>query len=205
MFITDNVYAVEASKGAYAYALRQGEGVTLIDTSTVGRGESIEAELRARGLGEVKRILLTHHDVDHIGNAALLQQKYRCEVYISATDMPYVQGVKKREGIKRLFSSLFKVALPEHLQALPQDDIAGIQIIPSPGHTPGHTCFLFEKVLFAGDLLNSRNGVLHRFYPLMTWDMPQALASAHAMNSLDFAWVCPVHGEPVKTSRIEIV
>jgi glyoxylase-like metal-dependent hydrolase (beta-lactamase superfamily II) len=142
--------------------------------------------------------------VDHIGSAALLQQKYQCAVYISETDMPYVQGIKKREGIKKIISSLARVAPPERLQTLPAGNILNIRIIPTPGHTPGHTCFLFEDVLFAGDLLNSRNGVLKKSPPLMTWDKQQAIDSVKAMNSVKFVWVCPAHGKPVKTSRIEI-
>ena len=177
MFITENVYAVEAARGSYVYALRQGDATSLIDTSMSGRARRIAAELQAQGLSEVRRILLTHHDVDHIGNVALLQKKYGCDVYISALDLPYVQGVKKREGMKRLLSTLFKAALPERMQTLPQGDIAGIHIIPAPGHTPGHTCFLFEDVLFVGDLLISRDGVLHKSYRRLAWDMQQLIDS----------------------------
>ncbi|MCL1975345.1 MAG: hypothetical protein FWG61_04190 [Firmicutes bacterium] len=63
---------------------------------------------------------------------------------------------------------------------------------------------MFEEVLFVGDLLISRDGVLHKSYKRLAWDMRQLIDSAHAMNNLKFNWVCPAHGEPVKTSRIEI-
>ena len=203
MKITDNVYAVEASKGSYVYALRLSDGITLIDTSFPGRGGSIADELAANRLDQVKRILLTHHDVDHIGNAAFLQQKYQCDVYISKTDLPYVQGKKKREGVKRIISSLIRVKTPE-IQPLPVNIIMNIRIIPTPGHTPGHTCFLFDGVLFAGDLVNSKRGVLQKPPAPMTWNMRQAIDSAKAMNNMKFNWVCPAHGQPVKTGRIDI-
>jgi len=204
MFMTDHVYKVESSKGSYMYALRLADGVTLIDTSFPGRGDKIINELQADGFDQVKRILLTHHDVDHIGNLAQLQQKYQCEVYISETDMPYVQGMKKRDGMKKIFASLMRIKVPERIQPLPVGNIDDIQIIPSPGHTPGHTCFLFDGVLFAGDLLRSKNGVLLRSKPMMTWDMEKVTESVKTVSGLRFDWVCPAHGEPVKTSKIEV-
>ena len=212
MFITDKVYLVEASKGAYVYALRLADGVTLIDTSFPGHGAQIAEELQAKQLDQVKHILLTHHDVDHIGNVAMLQQKYHCDVYISEIDMPYALGTKKRPGLKKIVSFLVKTVPPERLQALPSGNFAisiansipEIQIIPTPGHTPGHTCFLFDGVLLAGDSLNSGNGKLQKSPPVMSWDRRQEIASAKAMNSLKFDWVCPAHGKPVKTSKIEI-
>jgi len=195
MFITDNVYAVEASKGSYVYALRTKDGITLIDTSFGGRGEKIVEELEKAKLNNVTKILLTHHDVDHIGNAALLQEKYGCDVYISELDMPYCLGTKKREGLKRLIGFLAHPKVPEHIAPLPQDNIGEIRIIPSPGHTPGHTSFLFDNCLFAGDSPKPHP-------PIMTWNVREALESIKGMNNLKFTWVCPAHGNPVKVSKI---
>jgi len=202
MFVTDNVYSLDAASGAHAYALRSSEGVVLVDTSFGGKADQIAAELDAHDLGGVAGILLTHHDVDHIGNAAALQRRYQCDVYVSAVDMPYVTGMAKRPGIKKLIGALAHPAVPDRLKPLPDGDIWGIQIIPTPGHTPGHVCFLFDGVLFAGDLLNSRGGTVQRSQPLMTWDMGKVDESVRLVNGLDFRWVCPGHGGAVKTSHI---
>jgi len=203
MFLTGNIYVLESTGGSHVYALRVGQGVVLVDTSLGGKAKQIADELDANGLGDVVAILLTHHDVDHIGNAAALQAKYHCDVYISATDLPYVQGAKKRHGVKKVIGALVKTKPPEHLLPLPDDDLFGIQVIPTPGHTPGHTCYLFDGVLFAGDLLNSRGGALRKSQPLMTWNISQVDKSAALINGLHFDWVCPGHGAPVKTSRVD--
>ncbi|MCL1975348.1 MAG: MBL fold metallo-hydrolase [Firmicutes bacterium] len=204
MFITDSVYLIEATKGSFAYAIRHEEGITIIDSSMPGRANRIILELTANQFTQVKQILLTHHDIDHIGNAALLQEKYHCDVYLSNEDLPYMLGTKKREGVKRILSSFIKPKIPVHIKHLPQFALADIQIFSTPGHTPGHTCFLFEDVLFVGDLLNSNKGVLNKSYPLMTWDMKKVNNSIQAMNKLHFSWVCPAHGEPVHISLINI-
>ena len=204
MFVTDNVCAVEAASGSHVYALRLDHGVVLVDTSFAGLSKRIADELDASGFGDVVGILLTHHDVDHIGNAAALQRKYQCDVYISAADLPYVQGTKKREGVKKVIGSLIRPSVPEQLKELPDDQIWGVEIVPTPGHTPGHTCYLFDEVLFAGDLLNSRGGKVKKSQPLMTWDMKQMDESVALINQHYFEWVCPGHGSPVKTSRIPV-
>jgi len=202
MFITDNVYLIDATKGSYAFALHLDDGITLIDTSLPGRGPAIATELETHQLDDVKRILLTHHDVDHVGSAAWLQQHYGCDVFISATDMPYVLGSSKRHGVKRVIGALIKVRVPENLQTLPDGSIDGIQIVPTPGHTPGHTCYLWDGVLFAGDLLHLKDSRVTKPSPLMTWDAQQVDSSVAALGDLAFQWVCPAHGEPVQTSHV---
>jgi len=204
MFVTASVYSVDVAGGAHAYALRSPQGVALVDTSFGGKADQIAAELDANDLGNVVGILLTHHDVDHIGNAAALQRKYQCDVYVSATDLPYVEGVQKRPGLKKLIGAIAKPPVPERLKPLPDGDVLDIQVIATPGHTPGHVCYLFDGVLFAGDLLNSREGVLRKSQPLMTWDMAQVDASVALVKKLAFQWVCPGHGDPVETSHIDL-
>ena len=72
MKITENVIKLNCTKGSYAYAVIGDKGVTLIDTSLPGRGNAILLELETYGINllDIKKILLTHHDIDHIGNAA---------------------------------------------------------------------------------------------------------------------------------------
>ena len=204
MLVTKDVYAINASRGSYVYALRLPDGVTLIDTSLPGRGPRIVDELEANGLGDVVRILVTHHDVDHIGNATQLQKKFGCDVFISATDLPYAKGTKSREGVKRLIGVLMRVGRSATYSVLPDDEIDGIQIIPTPGHTPGHVCYLFNRALFAGDLLNTQNGVIRPSQPMMTWNKQLVDDSIRSLSALDFDRVCPAHGEPVETSRVAV-
>jgi len=198
--VTDKVYALDATSQAHVYAVSTDDGVVLVDTSMPGKAPAIIAELRAHGLDHVVAILLTHHDVDHAGSAAKLQEAFGCPVYISATDLPYVKGEKSREGIKKVIGALMRVQVPADLRALPDGSIMGIQVLPTPGHTPGHTCYKFGGVLFAGDLLATQGGRLVASRPLMTWNMPQVLASLAAVKSADIAWVCPGHGSPLQIS-----
>ena len=72
----------------------------------------------------------------------------------------------------------------------------GIQVMVTPGHTPDHVCYFWERerVLFAGDLLNNRAG-LTLTPDRITWDMAKAHASAQRVLQLDPALICMGHGQ----------
>ena len=204
MKITENVTSLDAARQSHVYAISQDDGVVLIDTSFPGSGKAIIAELRASGLDKVKAILLTHHDVDHTGNAAMLSAEFGCPVYISATDLAYVTGAKHREKLKRLIGAVIHVPVPADLRPLPEGSIFGITVLPTPGHTPGHTCFLLGDVLFAGDLLFIKDGRIDHSRPALTWSMPDVLSSVASIKSCGAKWVCPGHGDPVPVDETTV-
>jgi glyoxylase-like metal-dependent hydrolase (beta-lactamase superfamily II) len=86
---------------------------------------------------------------------------------------------------------------PTDIHAFTDDRICGIDIVPTPGHTPGHVCFIFDGVLFAGDLLDNRKGNLIPFPASWDWNYDKMLESVKKIASCDFKWICPSHGKPV--------
>jgi len=202
MKLTDEVLKLDCTKGAYVYAVTCGDGVTLIDTSFPGKGEAILSELAANGIeaGDVKRILLTHHDIDHIGTAAFLQEKTGCEIYIHADDYPYVMEGKKREGLKRIVGALMKAEKPKKVNQIDSDTIGEFSVIPTPGHTRGHTAYRFHNVLFLGDLVRSNEGKLCLSPNIMTWDKAILFASIKALPVENVEWLCLAHGEPIEAA-----
>jgi len=200
MKITNEVIKLDCTRGAYVFAVMCKEGVTLIDTGMPGKGEAILSELAANGIkaGDVKRILLTHHDVDHMGSAAFLQEKTGCQIYIHADDYPYVMEGKKREGLKRLVGALMKPQKPSNVTRIEGNAIGELSAIHSPGHTKGHMAYRFRGVLFLGDLVRS-NGKKPLVSPaIMTWNKEALLASIRSLPVGGAEWLCMAHGEPVK-------
>jgi len=203
MFVTKDVYKIEASKGAYAYAVRNDYGITLIDTFYPDKGEEMMAELRAAGLDKVDRILLTHIDIDHIGNVAYIHKLTGCDIYLSARekDSVYNPSLRKRPGESSSLTAL--AALP--LQALTGDSIAGIGIVPSYGHTWGHTCFLYGGALFVGDLLAVAGDKVQEMELHYIKDHEQSLnAIKEVADKVKFDVICPAHGEPLACTKITL-
>jgi glyoxylase-like metal-dependent hydrolase (beta-lactamase superfamily II) len=75
----------------------------------------------------------------------------------------------------------------------------GLQVIATPGHTPGHLSFFLPAagILFAGDSLASSGGTLNGFIGANTWDVEKAKASVRLQAALGAKTVCVAHGSVV--------
>lgn len=199
MKISDNVYVLKSTKGAYAYVIKD-EEIVLIDTGFSWVGKRVLKEFRKIGINpaDIKNILLTHHDLDHTGNASMFQKLSGASLWASKEDIPYIKGELKRPGIKKFFSVINKVKKPDYVEEYGLNQRFGeISIIPSPGHTPGHVCILYKDCLFVGDLVKNKNGKLI-IYPNMNWDKAKLKESVGKVAHLPFKWVCVAHGEPIE-------
>lgn len=192
MIITDIVYLLDSAWGRNTYLI-QGKNAVLIDTGMPVRGKAILRRIESLNV-QPKHILLTHHDVDTMGNAALLQNHTGAQVWASEHDIPYIQGNKPRIGIKKHLKYIAPAPIPMDIQPLPAS-IEDIKVVPTPGHTPGHVCFLYRDILFIGDLLRNRKGVL--LPPRRNWNKEILLESLEKVAECSFNWICPAHGRPI--------
>jgi glyoxylase-like metal-dependent hydrolase (beta-lactamase superfamily II) len=202
--IIKNVHMLESTKGSYVY-LVLGQEPILIDTGMPKREEKIVEELKRIGLSikDVAHILLTHHDVDHIGNAHALQAQSQSVLWAPEKDVPYIHGERPRHGIKRLIGKIVPATTP-HIERVYEAGvkIGDIEVIETPGHTPGHVSFLYGDTLFAGDLVMSKKGKLTPSPRIMSWDSQEVTRSIDKLKHFQFDFVCPAHGEPVKRTSL---
>lgn len=110
-----------------------------------GDGARIEAQLLADG-AELKLILLTHAHFDHTGGVA--------ELHAAHPDVPVFLHPA---DAARLGSQVFP---PIGVPTVPYGDgdvvklgDLDIQVLHTPGHTPGGVCLLVGDALFTGDTL----------------------------------------------------
>lgn len=198
MKITDDVYMLDKSRHSHVYLVLTPEPV-LIDTGMSFEGKAMRSELETLGFKSIRHILLTHHDVDHIGNAARWQAETGASVHAPAEDIPYITGVKPRHSFKKYVGKLMRVPVPQSLEPFDNNAVInGIRVIPTPGHTPGHACFLYKDVLFAGDLLENKKRALMPYPAPWDWDYQVMLESIAAVSAYPFTLVCPAHGKPIK-------
>ncbi|WP_206918111.1 MBL fold metallo-hydrolase [Alicyclobacillus suci] len=118
-------------------------------------------------------------------------------------DVSYIHGDLPRHGIKRLIEKLVRVTTPKVDRVYqPGVKIGDIEVIETPGHTPGHVSFLYGDTLFAGDLVISKHGKLAPSPKIMSWNSQAVTRSIAKLKSFQFDWVCPAHGEPVKRTSL---
>ena len=201
MTIAEQVWALDVTKGSYAYLIAEPHGAILIDTGMPGRAGAMLDEIKGLGLspGDLRTIVLTHHDIDHIGNAKALQEATGAELWAPALDAPYILGERARPGIKRLVATLVRPPRP-NLSGLYADGqrFGELRAIHAPGHTPGHSILAYGRVLFIGDLVYIKAGTPRLLPKLGTADAATARASIGLLKSLEFDWLCPAHGEPTR-------
>ncbi|PZT52052.1 MBL fold metallo-hydrolase [Paenibacillus silvae] len=196
--------------------LRDEDGYTLVDTGMIGQFAELEATLADLNvsLSDIKRVILTHQDMDHIGNlGALLDAIPGLEVWAHADEIPYVTGTKpliKFTPERRAMLPAPVLALADQLlMQLPEINISrtlvdgdilplqgGTQVIHTPGHTPGHVCLYFgeQQFLLAADELRVVDDVLVGPAPPATPDMPEALRSLKKLTGLKLNKVLCYHG-----------
>jgi glyoxylase-like metal-dependent hydrolase (beta-lactamase superfamily II) len=185
------------------------QGPTLVDAALPGQLDAIGAALGEAGLGvaDLKRIILTHQDIDHVGSLPELVETSGAHVLAHEVEVPYIAGDEKPRFDRPDFHQMFPgaAALLERLkqvriEELPDGarvDIAGgVRVVATPGHTVGHMCLYLERTrtVIAGDALTSEEGRLQGPSERATADMPEAVRSVARLAELDVDAIVCYHG-----------
>lgn len=116
-------------------------------------GERILAALDRAGL-QTKLVVNTHGHFDHIGANAYLVEKTGAELLIHEKDVPLLAQSERHAELFGL--SVVPSPAPTRTLVGGEELSVGelrIQIIHTPGHSPGGICLLVDGHLFAGDTL----------------------------------------------------
>lgn len=192
-------------------------GHTLVDTGVPGELAAIEAGLAELGVGvrDVRRVILTHQDLDHVGSLADVVRASGAEVLAHEVEAPYIEGTlppakmpppEVREamlasmppGMRAVFErGAEPVPVTRRLRDGERLDLAGgVRVVFTPGHTPGHLSLYLERTrtLISGDALAAQGGQLRGPMERATPDMQGARASIRKLAELDVQTILCYHG-----------
>jgi glyoxylase-like metal-dependent hydrolase (beta-lactamase superfamily II) len=197
--------------------------IVLIDCTAPGQGKGLNEAITKAGIDstQISRVLLTHHDADHVGDIGKIIQNGppAIKVMSSAGEKPYIQGdlppikmtAERKAEMDEMLRKMPEAQRHEMQQAFdmtkaPVDEIltdsqllpfcGGIRVIETPGHTPGHTSFYLQqyKILITGDALNVVDGVLRGPMAVHTYSMPRAIESLKKLLPYEIDAVICHHG-----------
>ena len=204
-----------------AYLVVTDDGVTVVDAGLAGHWRELVAELAGLGRtpADVRGLVLTHGDSDHLGFAERLRREHGVPVHVHAADAARARGETKasaswgglRLGPTARFlayaarrGGLRTTYVREVVEVRDGDvlDLPGApRVVAMPGHSPGSIAVHVPAVdaVFVGDALTTRHVLTGRPGPQpapFTDDPDRALASLSRLEGLGATWVLPGHGAP---------
>lgn len=197
------------------------ENVILVDAGYPGQLPQIREAVEKIGMSfdKIDKIILTHHDIDHIGNVSNIKKELTDSAKILAhmEERPYIQGDKCPIKLAQLESRL--EVLPAEMKLVYEKLKAGFQscktkvdigltdgeelpysggitVIHTPGHTHGHICLYLKqsKILIAGDMLGIEDGLLVPSPENINFDNNMNLKSLENLTRYDIQAVICYHG-----------
>jgi glyoxylase-like metal-dependent hydrolase (beta-lactamase superfamily II) len=204
---SNNLFQLTCFGAINCYLVREDDGFTLIDTAMSGQAQSIMQVAHTLGL-PIVRIVLTHAHVDHVGSLDALHDALPdVQVAISERDARFLSGDKSLDPAEPQvpLRGGYPICKTKPTRLLHEGDrIGSLEVIATPGHTPGHIAFLDtrDRAVIAGDAFQTLGGVavsgtfklLFPLPALATWHKGLSLESAHKLLALQPSLLAVGHG-----------
>jgi glyoxylase-like metal-dependent hydrolase (beta-lactamase superfamily II) len=212
--ITPNLIQLTRLRFVNAFLVREDDGFTLVDTTVAKSGDALIEAAQEAG-APIRRIAVTHGHGDHVGSLDELRGRLDGHVQVAMPELDARIHAGENVVDDKLPGSWPELETKPDLLLQPGDRVGSLEVIETPGHTPGHVAFLDtrDRTLFAGDVLTTLGGVAvssHFTLPfpiasLATWDKELNLESARRLRALEPQLLATGHGPVLRDPGKETV
>lgn len=210
-----------SSNVIYPVVLSDEREVVLIDCGYPKFLPLIKADAKAKeiDISKLTKIIITHHDFDHMGALAEFKRKYpQIKVLSSIDDEKYISGREKslrlqqaesiydnlpedqKENAKQFQQFIESIENVQVDVCLRDKDsfswCGGVEIVATPGHMPGHISIYIKdsKTLISGDALVVEDDKLAIANPQYTLDIAEAKNSIKKLLNYEIDRIICYHG-----------
>lgn len=145
--MASNVYYISGNDWVACYLIDTKDGLILIDTAMHETLYLMLENIRRLGFKpeDIKKILISHAHIDHLGGARTLKELTGARVYLGKRDIPFVTDRKDLIGGDGVYTcgDIEPDELYDDNTVIKQGEI-NIRTTSTPGHTPGCTSFFFD-------------------------------------------------------------
>ncbi len=215
-----NVFGVTHPDGSWS----------LIDAALPLSASRIRSWAKKEFGGPPNALILTHGHFDHVSAAKELAEGWGIPIYAHPLEFSYLTGEKEYAppnvgaggGMMSLLSPLYPrkpIDVGERLLALPEGSLSempGWEVMPTPGHTPGHVSFFRaeDRTLLVGDAFCTtkpesffeaalaQQPELHGPPAYFTLDWASAGRSVRRLAELEPRIVAPGHGKALAGAEV---
>jgi glyoxylase-like metal-dependent hydrolase (beta-lactamase superfamily II) len=207
--------------GMCPVVVEDGKDMLLIDCGLADSYAELTETAKVKGvdLSRLTKVIITHHDHDHVGGLPAFRAAHPdIEVISSAIEKDVLEKRRKSDRLVQVEKNLEtapeeeKPALRERIASMNAappipvdigaadgkvfDWCGGVESVASPGHMPGHIAVYIRelKTLVTGDAMNANGGMLQMANPAYTIDMDEAARSIEKFMKLDVMQIICYHG-----------
>jgi glyoxylase-like metal-dependent hydrolase (beta-lactamase superfamily II) len=149
-FAAGDVFAMQMRNFAYLIGDRETGDCVVVDPAYAA-GDLVDA-IEADGM-RLSGVLVTHHHPDHVGGSMMGFQLAGLAELLERTAVPVHVNTHEALWVSRVTGiGLGDLTTHEHRDKISIGEIE-IELLHTPGHTPGSQCFLLDGRLVAGDTL----------------------------------------------------
>lgn len=175
-------------------------GDVLVDAGTPSAARRLTRQLSGHS---VSAHLVTHAHPDHFGSTHAMAELFGVPVWTGVKDAEAIETGRPVPGPGRIPALLSKLPTPPAHQVdrglREGDEVAGFEVLDTPGHSPGHISLWREsdRVLICGDVF-MRIGRVAAPYGILTVDKAQNRDSMRRLAALRPEVVLFGHGRPLR-------
>ncbi len=222
-------------KSVNVHLVELDEGYMLIDSGVATKEcfHVLESALLERGVAwsDIRTLLLTHYHPDHIGLSWKILELSGARLVMHRADVAYLEELARVNGLPWYADAMRIGGVPPELAAGMEGALRGnrpafrthhpaltleggetlpirggkLEVIWTPGHTPGHVCLYWpeQRTLISGD------HVLQKITPNIAWHpgedmLATFLASLQLVLPYEIDVVLPSHGKRFEGHRAVI-